>query len=110
MSRDFGEVDFYLCQFLTGHGYFREYLHRMGKVRSPQCRFCPEEVDDAHHTFFGCSRFAEDRRRLISAVGDLSPDTVVGVMLRNEDSWREIALFVQSVLRLKRDEGCLGDL
>ena len=110
LSRTFGEVDFFLCQFLTGHGYFRKYLFRMGKVRSPQCRYCPEEVDDVCHSFFGCSHFAEDRRRLVSAIGDLSPDVAVEKMLRNEDSWRAVALFVQTVLRRKQDEGCLGDL
>ncbi|XP_054272570.1 UDP-glycosyltransferase UGT5-like [Macrosteles quadrilineatus] len=35
VDRRYGEVDFYLTQFLTGHGFFRSYLFRMGKAVSP---------------------------------------------------------------------------
>ena len=46
-----GEVNFYLTQFLSGHGYFRHYLHRMGKVTTPTCRYCGHNRDDAEHIF-----------------------------------------------------------
>ncbi|KAG8252161.1 hypothetical protein J6590_064782 [Homalodisca vitripennis] len=45
-------------KFLTGHGYIRKYLYRMGKLRSPRCAYWPEEDDDVHHTFFACGRFS----------------------------------------------------
>ena len=50
--RRHGEVDYYLTQMLTGHGLFRSYLHKMGKVRDPQCSYCEDPKDDALHTFF----------------------------------------------------------
>ena len=109
LARSHGEIDFFLCQFLTGHGYFRKYLHQMGKVDSPQCLFCPERNDDVHHTFFECERFIEERRQLTSAVGPVSADTVVEVMLQGETEWREVVSYIHLVLRGKRDDGCLGD-
>lgn len=109
MERGHGEIDFYLCQFMTGHGYFRKYLYKMGKVGSPQCSYCPKEEDDAHHTFFRCKRFTEERGLLSSTVGVVTPDTVVDVMLQNEDAWKAVAIHANIVLRTKRDEGCLSD-
>lgn len=32
VERDHGEVNYYIGQFLSGHGYFNAYLARMGKV------------------------------------------------------------------------------
>jgi hypothetical protein len=109
VDRGHGEIDFFLCQFLTGHGYFRKYLHLMGKIRSPRCSYCPEEEDDTRHTFFECGRFDDDRRLLASTFGVFTPDSVVGVMLESAEKWGAVASYVQKVLRTKRDEGCLSD-
>ncbi len=42
LDRGWGEVNFYLTQFLSGHGYFRSYLDRRRT-----CRYCGCERDDA---------------------------------------------------------------
>ncbi|XP_053996980.1 uncharacterized protein LOC128886297 [Hylaeus anthracinus] len=81
ISRTHGEVNFYLTQFLIGHGYFRAYLSRMGKVGSSGCRYCDAARDDALHTSFVCDRFARDRVDLGALVGDVTPDNIVRVML-----------------------------
>ncbi|XP_046688647.1 uncharacterized protein LOC124374485 [Homalodisca vitripennis] len=52
VKRRHGEVDYYLTQFLTGHGYFQSYLFLMRKTGSPDCIYCPGVPDDAEHTFF----------------------------------------------------------
>ena len=33
--QDFGEINYYVTQLLSRHGYFRKYLHRMGKTAYP---------------------------------------------------------------------------
>ena len=38
LDRRQGEVNYYLTQFLTGHGCFRAYLHRFKIVESPFAR------------------------------------------------------------------------
>lgn len=32
INRKDGEVNYYLTQLLTGHGYFKDFLHKIGKV------------------------------------------------------------------------------
>ena len=51
IGRKFGEINYYVKQLLSGHGYFRKYLQRMGKIASPYCRYDEGEIiDDAEHT------------------------------------------------------------
>ena len=69
LGREHEEVNFYLTQFLTGHGYFRYYLNKLCKVNTPRCKYCGYEKDDAEHTFFACSRWADERQRLEVMVG-----------------------------------------
>lgn len=107
MDRNHGEVNFYLTQFLSGHGYFRKYLHSMGKVTSPECKYCGWPTDDAEHTFFVCDRWTERRTRVETETGTITPDNVTTIMTSNEDKWRTIATYVTSVLLGKKDDGCL---
>ena len=104
-----GEVNFYLTQFLSGHGYFRQYLHRMGKVSTPSCRYCDHIRDDAEHTFFECPRWTVARLRLEATTGELTPDNTVTVMLTDKDKWNDISRYVTNVLQGKKAERCLED-
>lgn len=106
-ERGFGEVNFYLTQFLTGHGYFRSYLHNMKRVQTPNCKYCGHVRDDVEHTFFTCDRWTVLRQQLEDRTGNITPDNIVGLMLRDEDCWTRIDTFVETVLRRKRDDGCL---
>lgn len=105
VDRRHGEVNFFLTQFLTGHGYFRAYLHRMGKVANPWCRYCGGESDDVYHAFFVCERFADDRLGLCD--GAFTPDTVVRKMLQTEAGWESVARYIELVLRRRFLDGCL---
>lgn len=109
MDRKFGEVDFYLTQFLSGHGYFRHYLWKMGKVRTPECKYCGYERDDAEHTFFVCDRWTDERQLVESQIGQMTPENIVALMLNNENWWNRVAAYVQGLLRTKREDGCLTD-
>lgn len=109
MQRELGEVNFYLSQFLTGHGYFRDYLYRMGRVQSPHCKHCGNQLDTAEHTFFQCTNRKEKLYKLEETTGSLTPENIVDRMLRNEKSWNAISHFIESVLRAKKEEGCLSD-
>jgi RNA binding protein fox-1 len=51
-KRTSGIVEYHLTQALTGHECFSAYLHRFGKLPSPECMFCGYHTDDAHHTLF----------------------------------------------------------
>lgn len=102
IERRHGEIDYYLTQLLSGHGYFRSYLYRMGKSASMDCLYCPGVPDDAEHTFFDCDRWTPMRRSLEMDIGVFTPDNVVGVMLQTEDNWRNVAHYTQRILQAKK--------
>lgn len=106
-QRDHGEVNFYLTQLLTGHGYFRSYLYNMGKVGFNNCIVCTDERDDAKHTFFVCKRFEDHRQSLKNMIGEISVESIVGKMLTLQANWNAVSGFVESVLRCKKEEGWL---
>lgn len=108
-DRQFGEVNFYLTQFLSGHGYFRNYLHQMEKVGSPYCRYCELERDSVEHTFFCCEQHNEIRNALQRRLGVITPDNIASKMLQSQENWEVIAVFVESILRKKKTDGCLMD-
>ena len=62
LGRKFGEVNYYVIQMPSVHGYFKKYLHRMGKTASPYCLYKEEKVIDvAEPTVFEYTRWKRDR-------------------------------------------------
>lgn len=105
VDRKHGEVNYYLTQFLSGHGYFIAYLHKMGKVDSPACPYNDASHDDAHHTFFHCRRWNEQRRVLEEELGEITPENVIELMLRSEGNWTQMTTYIELILREKKREG-----
>ena len=52
VTRQHGEVGYYITQLLTGHGCFRAYLHRFKRSDSPNCHHCGDATEDMEHVFF----------------------------------------------------------
>lgn len=102
MERKHGEVGYYLTQFLTGHGYFRSYLKKIGKSADAKCLYCQnEEEDDVKHTFFVCGRWQHYRNDLVANIGQYTPETLVAKMIETEANWEAISTFVTLVLKEK---------
>ncbi|GBP10695.1 hypothetical protein EVAR_73993_1, partial [Eumeta japonica] len=59
-------------------------------------------VDDAEHTFFGCCHWADERMRIESTMGEITPENIVGKMMSTEESWNMIAGFAECILRKKK--------
>ena len=103
--RPFGEINFYLTQFFTGHGNFNAYLHRMTRKSSPLCEYCPFQEDTAEHTFFKCERWMAQRCTLEADLEELiTPDNVVKIMMRSQTNWEAVVTYVEGVLRKKKCE------
>ena len=102
IERKHGEVNFYITQFLSGHGYFRSYLYKMGKTSNPFFQMCAAQEDTPEHTFFNCLGTEAERRRVFSIVGIFSAATAIEKMIESEENWTAIALFIESTLRTKR--------
>ena len=60
--------NFILTQFLTNHGSFHSYLHKMNKTPSPTCS-CPEKaVQTSHHLMTECSLFSSERPTVLQTL------------------------------------------
>lgn len=103
VNREYGEVTYYITQMLSGHGYFRKYLHVMGKCSTPFCIYEEQKhIDDAEHTFFKCCHWSEDRRRLAAQMGEITAENIVEKITEGQDNWKTVARFVEHVLRTKK--------
>lgn len=96
--RKHGEVSFELCQFLSGHGSFGEYLNRINKG-SIECRYCGE-LDSPRHTFFACYRWDRERDRLTGLVGPLDPRGLVMKMVDDKKVFEAVLDFV-NIMKIK---------
>ncbi|CAH2006852.1 unnamed protein product [Acanthoscelides obtectus] len=71
-------LDFYLTQFLSGHGYFGHYTKRMGITEGSICGYCGEK-DSPEHTIFVCHMEEQYRRiRCDSTVTNRDKPTTEG--------------------------------
>lgn len=105
LHRKHGNEDYHLTQFFTGHGCFSEYLHRFGKLDSPECWHCGHAVDDALHSIFVCDAWEIKRARVNILCGTtVTPDNIVNIMLSSTSFWDSISGFIHFVLKKKEDE------
>ncbi|XP_015120763.1 uncharacterized protein LOC107043693 [Diachasma alloeum] len=85
VSRTHGEVNYYLCQMLSRHGCFREYLHKFKHEDSSECPTCTGVNENAEHVFFNCPEFSDMRNTWESELGRrVSPEDLVEAMLSSQ--------------------------
>ena len=92
IERKHGEVGFYL----SGHGYFRSYLQKMGKTLSADCLGIE---DNADHTFLWATR----RASLVADVGMITPYNIFRALLTEKDVRNHVAHYVEGILRTKKE-------
>jgi hypothetical protein len=103
VDRPHGEVNFHLTQILSGHGCFRQYLHRFGHAGSPVCPECPDVNETAEHVFFECPRFGDVRSDMWAVSGqNTTPENLIQRMCGSFDIWNAVAIAASRiVLRLQ---------
>ncbi|KAH8392594.1 hypothetical protein KR215_009167 [Drosophila sulfurigaster] len=102
-NRDFGEVNYYLTQLLSGHGYFAKYLHQRGLRQQPSCVYGDADIDDAEHTFFSCTQWQTEKELLESQIdGIWRPQNVAKLLVSNKQNWKIITIHVERILRRKK--------
>ena len=102
LDRKHGLVGFYLAQALSGHGCFNAYLKRFKKRDDESCSYCGSLVDNAEHTLLFCARWGKARESVGREVGaQLTPDTMVSLMLQSEQKWILIESFVTVVMKTR---------
>ena len=59
-------------------------------------------MENAEHTLFVCARWGAEREAVSRAVGaQLTPDTMVSLMLQSEQIWMLIESFVTLVMKTR---------
>ena len=109
IDRKFGEVNYYVTQILSGHIYFRKYLHRMGKTTFPYCLYEESEVvDDTEHIVFESGHWQSYRSVLTSIIGTSTAANIAGVMIASRENSGLIAqlLGAYSKTEEERFRGC----
>lgn len=105
LSRRHGEVNFHLTQALSGHGCFSAYLHRFGKLDSPECWYCGHHSDDAFHTVFVCDAWHNQRNTVEKLLNvTLKPENMSEIMMRNKENWDTISSFIHTIMSCKENE------
>lgn len=104
-GRDLG---FWRTQFLTGHGVFNVFRHKIGKAASDECWFHVGVPDSVEHTLIHCSRWDNERGVFFSKIG-LNPDNcelkeVWGRIDKDEETWEAFGDFSKEVLTEKTKE------
>ena len=108
LKRKHGEPNYYVTQFLTGHGCFREYLYKYKHVEHPFCLFCVDHIENVEHVFTECPRFNSGRLALEQVLNETV--TCVGIvqqMTESSEKWQKINHIVTTIMQqLRRDEQC----
>lgn len=105
-NRKHGETNYYLTQMLSGHGCYRDYLHRFKHEDAPECPGCSGMRENAEHVFFECPTYKEARDVWYAKVGrQVYPENIVEIMLSGISNWEATSEFAQNVLKdLRRKE------
>ncbi|KAE9543668.1 hypothetical protein AGLY_002064 [Aphis glycines] len=104
-GRRFGELNYHLSQFLSGHGCFGTYLYKIQKVETAECVDCGAVMDNAEHAFFSCDRWWRQRRELEGSINnDFTPQTFCGVMLESMHNWLAVSKYVDLILAIREKE------
>ncbi|CAB0029833.1 unnamed protein product [Trichogramma brassicae] len=112
VEKGYGEVDYYLTQLLSGHGYFKSHSQRYENTLSALCPACPTTIKDAEHAFFRCPRFHEERERLQQVLQEIiEPENIVRLMIETAGKWMAVSSFAQSVVTRLRQvaQECKND-
>lgn len=105
-GRKNGEVNFHITQVLTGHGYFRAYLHRFGISDTDACALCSVAPDYAEHAIFACDLAYRWRTEACVYLGisQLTPENMVNVMLSSASAWKRISDLISKIMLVREKE------
>lgn len=97
-------TSYFFTQFLTGHGSFSTFTHKIGKRADDQCHQCHSQ-DSPEHAFYECKRWKRERKKLVEAIGIL-PEVkeLIPRMLGSKEYWDAVFHYVIEVMKRKEEE------
>lgn len=103
-NREWGEVDYFTTQIMTGHGIFCSYLKKIKKLQDDTCWFCPH-TDTAEHTMFNCIRFKNERdsMNMLCGVG-VTKQNIAELLLKSMENWEAITGTMRKIMKIKEQK------
>lgn len=97
-----GTLNYWITQFLTGHGYFGSYLYKIKSAQSASCLECGHGDDTVLYTLKVCPAFNDQREILKGTIGrSISMNTLIQALLQGEDKRLAVSNFCRDVLQVK---------
>lgn len=98
-KRKHGEIDYYLTQMLSGHGWFNGYRKRFHLHEDDQCSRC-QVLEDADHVFFRCEKWRIFTEPVSNKVGTtLTAENCIQFMLKGEENWKMVATMARHIVQ-----------
>lgn len=102
------ELRFWRTQFLTGHGVFNSFRHRIGKAASDECCYHKGVADTVEHTLINCNRWNEERGKCYRKLGleleNRELKKIWEAADKDEETWRAFGDFCKEILTEKTKE------
>lgn len=96
-------LTFRLAQYITGHGCYAEYLHRVRKIETPACWHCPHPTDTACHTVVECPQWQEERGRYESRWGTINEHQLIRQLAGDLKRRCDFVELVESIMKKKEE-------
>lgn len=98
------KVDYYLTQFISGHGCNRSYLMRFKIARDERCPYCAER-DTPEHAVFSCKNWEVERSKLLLEIKKSTLDwNILNWMREEERVWEKVHNFIRNVIKEKESD------
>lgn len=106
INRKHGELNFEMTQFLSGHGGFAAYLHKLNIIQSPDCPACPCTEETPEHVVFHCRKFENIRSEMGHHVGvRLNPENIIDAMIESSEIWDAVMTGITKIInQTRRDQ------
>nr|XP_012225974.1 PREDICTED: uncharacterized protein LOC105674337 [Linepithema humile] len=88
-----GYINFHSTQIISGHGCFKDYLHKRKRADSPLCEHCGNEPNTAQHTLESCSAWEQERaelRDVLERRTGLSLPLIIATIIGDRTKWRAL--------------------
>lgn len=98
------ETNYYLSQFLSGHGSFRKYTLRIKKSIDDTCIYCKAQ-DSVEHTIYVCPKWDNLRLNVHSKIGQiLTADNTLNLMIQSKENYTTVNEFIKQLMSAKETE------
>lgn len=94
-------TNYFMTQFLSGHGCYGSFTHRIGKKEDDRCYYC-YNVDTAEHTVFQCQRWQNEREEMKEDIGKrLTAENIIEYIINKKENYENFYKFVNKIMSEK---------